>query len=312
MKRFQNLLVSVDTRQSAHPALEAAAFLAKATGARLTIFDALAEFSWPVRLALADHVHVREALLQEKRAQLEALADPLRAQGLIVATQAASGKTSVEIIREVLRNKQDLVIRVVKGPQSRQTRFFGNTTWRLFRQCPCPVWAVQADSPTRLRRVLAAIDPAPQDVVHDQLDRMAVEMAHALAQHLNAQFDVIHVWSLFGESVLQGRMREDEFQQVEARARSEVDQAMAKFLAQYQMLPGDHNVHVVKGEPSRTIAEFVNNQGVDLLVLGTVGRSGAAGLVMGNTAEMILSHVQCDVLALKPPGFVSPVTLPKD
>jgi len=45
----------------------------------------------------------------------------------------------------------------------------------------------------------------------------------------------------------------------------------------------------------------------DLVVMGTVGRSGIAGLFIGNTAEMVLEQVQCSVLAIKPPGFVSPV-----
>ena len=48
----------------------------------------------------------------------------------------------------------------------------------------------------------------------------------------------------------------------------------------------------------------------DLVVMGTVARTGIAGLLIGNTAEAILEQVQCSVLAVKPPGFVSPVKLP--
>jgi len=43
--------------------------------------------------------------------------------------------------------------------------------------------------------------------------------------------------------------------------------------------------------------------------MGTVGRTGIPGLIMGNTAESILNNIGCSVLAVKPPGFVSPVTL---
>ena len=42
---------------------------------------------------------------------------------------------------------------------------------------------------------------------------------------------------------------------------------------------------------------------------GTVARTGIPGLVTGNTAELILNHVRCPVLALKPTSFVSPVSL---
>ena len=43
--------------------------------------------------------------------------------------------------------------------------------------------------------------------------------------------------------------------------------------------------------------------------MGTVGRHGLSGILIGNTAEDILSNVDCSVLALKPDGFVSPVRL---
>ena len=47
----------------------------------------------------------------------------------------------------------------------------------------------------------------------------------------------------------------------------------------------------------------------DLVVMGTVARTGIPGYIVGNTAEMILSQIACAVLAVKPPGFTSPVTL---
>ena len=43
--------------------------------------------------------------------------------------------------------------------------------------------------------------------------------------------------------------------------------------------------------------------------MGTVNRTDVPGLFMGNTAEMILSTIQCSVLAVKPHDFVSPITL---
>jgi nucleotide-binding universal stress UspA family protein len=43
--------------------------------------------------------------------------------------------------------------------------------------------------------------------------------------------------------------------------------------------------------------------------MGTVARIGIPGLLIGNTAETILDQLDCSVLAVKPPGFVSPVAL---
>jgi nucleotide-binding universal stress UspA family protein len=47
--------------------------------------------------------------------------------------------------------------------------------------------------------------------------------------------------------------------------------------------------------------------GVDLLVIGTLVRTGIPGLIIGNTAEDVLNAVDCSVLTVKPPGYVSPL-----
>jgi nucleotide-binding universal stress UspA family protein len=41
--------------------------------------------------------------------------------------------------------------------------------------------------------------------------------------------------------------------------------------------------------------------------MGTLGRSGIPGLFIGNTAEEVLQNTRSSILAVKPPGFVSPV-----
>jgi nucleotide-binding universal stress UspA family protein len=59
--------------------------------------------------------------------------------------------------------------------------------------------------------------------------------------------------------------------------------------------------------PGVAIPALATQLKADLVVMGTVGRSGIPGLLMGNTAETILDQLSCSVLVMKPPGFVSPV-----
>jgi nucleotide-binding universal stress UspA family protein len=49
-------------------------------------------------------------------------------------------------------------------------------------------------------------------------------------------------------------------------------------------------------------------QDIDLLVMGTVCRTGISGFLIGNTAEEVLNQIDCSVLTVKPEGFVTPVT----
>jgi len=69
------------------------------------------------------------------------------------------------------------------------------------------------------------------------------------------------------------------------------------------------NTHLIKGWARKEIPALIRELGADLVVMGSVARTGISGLLMGNTAEMILTQIDCSVLAAKPQGFVSPVTL---
>ncbi len=68
-------------------------------------------------------------------------------------------------------------------------------------------------------------------------------------------------------------------------------------------------LHLVKGDPSDAVPKVVTKVQPDLLIMGTICRTGIPGFIIGNTAERVLSAVQCSVLVIKPEGFVSPVTL---
>jgi nucleotide-binding universal stress UspA family protein len=124
MRRFKSILVATDTRLDRQPVLHTAAEVAINNKASLKIVDVVPDLSWAVRLTLQDHEHVQDLLRQEKIQQLESLAVPIRDQGIEVETKLLEGKTSVEIVREVLRGEHDLVVAVAKGNKSRHSGFF--------------------------------------------------------------------------------------------------------------------------------------------------------------------------------------------
>jgi nucleotide-binding universal stress UspA family protein len=56
------------------------------------------------------------------------------------------------------------------------------------------------------------------------------------------------------------------------------------------------------------IIEYAQSQQIDLIVIGTHGRSGFAHILMGSVAERVVRKAPCPVLSVKPEGhqFVSP------
>ena len=80
---------------------------------------------------------------------------------------------------------------------------------------------------------------------------------------------------------------------------------------EHQSLSEPVRVHIADkvGRPDQVILKCIREYHIDLLVLGTLGRAGVPGVMIGNTAERLLPEVTCSVLAVKPPGFRCPIPI---
>ncbi len=60
-----------------------------------------------------------------------------------------------------------------------------------------------------------------------------------------------------------------------------------------------HTTHIHVGQPAEVMAKLAAEQGCDLIVMGTHGRGGIAGLVTGSVANRVLHLASCPVLLVK-------------
>jgi len=276
------------------------------------LVDVVPPFSWAFRALLREHEHIHDLVIRDKTEQLEVLAAPLRNQGIDVQTEVLHGKTASAIIQEVVRNQHDLVMRIAKGPDSRSEGFFGTTGTRLLRECPCAVNLVAADATTGPKRVLACVDAATGDSTMAELNCRVFEVAHLISIRHAARLSVVNAWTVDAEQWLHGRLQPDDREQLKADRQAEVASLLTAFLQANGSELQKEDIYLLKGNAFDVIPEFADRHSVDLVVLGTVGRSGLSGLMIGNTAEHILESIKCSVLAVKPDSFASPVTRYED
>ncbi len=307
MKRFKRILVATDTRLESQPVLYTAAEVAINNKASLKIVDVVPDLSWAARLSLQDHEHVQDLLRQEKTQRLESLAAPIRDRGIEVETKLLEGKTSVEIVREVLRGEHDLVVAVAKGSNSRHSGFFGNTARRLLRHCPSAVWLVAPETGPHVKHIVACVDTSTDDPLDAELNDKVFELASSISTFQNSKFSVLHAWLMQDESLLSTRLKPKLLAQYETKDREYRERLLDKFLRQHDSSRAAENVHVVKGKTPEVVSNFVRDNYVDLVVMGTIARSGLTGLLMGNTSEEVLDQINCSVLTVKPYSFKTPI-----
>jgi len=323
MKRFKNILCVVEPGEASKPALERAVTLAENNQARLTVADVVERVTGGIRMLDGGPISVdlQAAMVNDHAQDLETLVAPYHKR-IKIETKVLIGTSFLEIIYKVLRISCDLVIKVSET-QDWLDRLFGSDDMHLLRKCPCPVWLIGPQAPTSYRRILAAVDvgdvyPPVELESRRALNRQILEMASSLALSEFAELHIVHAWEAIGESVMRSAVTYTPEEKITAYAeqvRRQHEASLDVLMREVTRNLGQGAVgylkpepHLVKGAARKEVPALAKRIEADLVVMGTVARTGIPGLIMGNTAETILNQINCSVLAIKPPGFVTPVT----
>ncbi|MDJ0498251.1 MAG: universal stress protein [Acidimicrobiia bacterium] len=313
MDRFSKILVAASPGHLEPLTLRTAVNLAEANHAQLTVLDVLAPLPpWRKKMNVEGRIiDIQAALLHDREERLRVMVENTRgsAETDVIVTV---GEPFLEVIRHVLARGHDLVmlgereVNKVAVPQP------SSGVMHVLRKCPTPVWVMYPSLAAELR-ILALVDPDPSDPVRDGLNDLVLELAMSLARRYGGELHLGHAWTLEGEATLRtspfvelpGRIVDVMVQDTETVHRDQLN-----VLAERHHL-GDlgASIHMVSGDPGVVLPRLADRLDIGLIVMGTVGRSGLRGLIMGNTAETILRSVRCSVLAVKPEGFVTPVKL---
>ncbi|HXW05789.1 MAG TPA: universal stress protein [Vicinamibacterales bacterium] len=303
MISLSSVLLDVDAAAADHPALERAADLAARCGAQLKIVDVL---PWlPAGVRRIPGVNLEQELVAYRHGRLEALAASV--SRIPVSTSLLRGRPATALVQEVLAGGHDLVVRSHDRDLAGSPRLYGAVDMELLRVCPCPVWLIGRGPSHTPRRIVAAVNAEAPEPTEQELNRTVTEWALTLRDLTGAGITLLYAWIPFGASLLEARLSETEFAEYLEEARRAADSAMRAFTDSFDGRLSSATIEVVRGEPDRAIADFVRSHEIDLVVLGTVARTGIPGLLMGNTAEHVLRRLQGSVLAVKPTGFVSPI-----
>jgi nucleotide-binding universal stress UspA family protein len=254
---------------------------------------------------------IKEYIVEVEAQTVQRAVEIIRQEGIEVTGQVLVGRPYLETIRQVLRAGHDLVMSMAEGPGGLRQFLFGSTTMHLMRKCPCPVWVLKPNPPRMYRRILAAVDPDPMREDRDALNRKIMDLATSLALSEQSELWILHSWLLESESVLRSKrsgLTKQEVDELAQQTGAMHRQYLLELLDGYPLDRIKHEVYLIKGEAADHITAMANQ--IDLIVMGTVGRTGVAGVLIGDTAENVMRNVNCSVMAVKPEGFQTPVQLP--
>ena len=309
---FRHLLLPLSPEQPLSPAIHQALHLANRYQSQvtlLTVIEELAEFKELAKnsvsiLNLLDRA--RKDCLQQLHHYVQVLKPDY--PNILFQCRVETGIPFVEIIRLADSSRAELIVIDAQRGNKEQACQWGSTTRHLMRKSPVPVWAMssQVRRPV-ISRVAAALNVADRD--DEPFNAQIIRLGYELASACGASLYPCHAWRLDSEGYLRkwNHCTDLDIALIAGKLRRERSERLRALTAPYRQFNTQLHQVLLEGEAKQVLPDFVARQGIDLVVMGSVSRTGVAGFLMGNRAEYMLDVLQCSVITLKPGNFCSPV-----
>ena len=288
MISIKTILCPVDFFPASDAAVNYAAGLAANYEAGIHLLHVITPLpAMPYEYAI-DASPIVKSMEDEAKAELENLADKVKAAGISVDYEVRAGDVYEEIKRSIDIVKPQLVVMGTHGRRGVERWFMGSTTEKLLRHSPVPLITItgtgeKAGIP-RFRRILVTTD-------FSEGTADALAYAFSVAQENESQITLLHVVHDVAADV-SGKYRDTLIQGV----RKQLDD-----LVPAEATPWcDVNTEVETGVPYRIILRAIEDQKIDLLVMNIHGKGMLDRALLGSTAERVVRVAPCPVMLIPP------------
>ncbi len=308
MSHFNKILAVIDPASEEQKSLLRALSIAKKTGASVTAFLSIFDFSYEMTtmLSLDERETMRQAVVDDRTDWLADLVERADIDtGLSVDIKVVWHNRPFEsILYEVIDHNYDLIVKGTHQHDSLKSVIFTPTDWHIMRKSPVPVLLVKDHDWPNDGQILAAVNLASEDDEHRSLNHKITQVAFSMADLLKGNVNLVNSYP--GTPVnIAIEIPEFDPQSYTDTLKKHHHEAMQSFAQEYQLDIG--KCYVEEGLPEEVIPDVARRLDAELTIIGTVGRTGLSAALIGNTAEHVIDGLNCDVLALKPDSFKCPI-----
>lgn len=273
------VVVGVDGSPQGRAALEWAVDDARQRGLGLHILHARCTGGWwPPAGVIPDELSdAGGRLLRDHVRRAQALAP-----GLPVSTEYAGSGAAEALVR--LSDRADTVVVGARGLGHLRGAVLGSVSAQVTTHARCPVVVVREPSVHRRGTVLVGVDGAASGA--------AAEYAFMQAAARGAPLTALHAWWLDPVGGLEGFVPTEELRaSFLLEADDEVCAVLAPWREKYPDVPVRHEI--VRAVPAEALVE--RSTDAALLVVGSRGRGGFSGLLLGSVSRRVLHQAHCPV-----------------
>jgi nucleotide-binding universal stress UspA family protein len=290
---IRNILVGTDFSETSEGALEWALAIARVHGAEVKVLHALRlpSLATPY-VPIPPEIDLElERKAQERLAEIER---GLQAKSTKVTTAIRHDEPAVAIRDAAVEGSADLVVIGTRGQSRLEHLLLGSVAERVIAASPAPVLSVHREDFDRhrpLRRVLVPTD------FSDEARRSAGLALDLLGARDKGELVLVHAYHIPVEYSAYGALpvNWNFLEEAPRAAKGELEKWSAELSASGWKV----ETVVAEGSPASVVERLAKEHEVDLIAMGTHGRSGLRELVLGSVAKHVLQRAPCPVLTVR-------------
>ncbi|WP_405064885.1 universal stress protein [Kribbella sp. NBC_01510] len=238
------------------------------------------------------HVVSLEDLRTTRQKMLDAVAESVRLHhpGLQVETSLVGGAAVAAVLEEAEHAR--LVVLGSRGLGGWSGLIVGSVAVQVTTNTHCPVVVIPNDPRPHAHEgptVVVGVDGS-------KASAKAIDFAFDQAEELHARVVAIHAWSSPFLTYADGAsMLQFDEHKIQEEARLLVAESVAGAAADHPDV--QWTTELVSGSAAQTLVR--RSESADLMVVGSRGRGGFTGLLLGSVSQSVLHHAQCPVAIVR-------------
>jgi nucleotide-binding universal stress UspA family protein len=291
MKSFR-ILVPTDFSDSALLALEHGIFLTKKFDGELVLLHVAELPTITIHDFPSDLFELaREGGMDRMGELLEKQEVALPPLKRVVLAGTPSEPAADVIVEYAKTNEVDFIVMGTHGRRGMRRLLLGSVTEEVVRRSPCPVLTTRthkdAWSLPRADRILVPVD-------FGSSTRQIIGVASRMAEHYGAAITLAHVVNL--EYYPYYGFGSDAYPEIKKSMIEASEEKLIELATELQGAGLDVSWKTIKGHPAAALRQLAEEADIDLIVIGSHGRSGFDRAMVGSVSEKVLRSAHCPVM----------------
>ena len=227
------------------------------------------------------------------RGHLESVKAQAKKEGVEITTSILEGEDSYNFISdEAVKNKTTMIIMGRRGKTGLKRLVIGSTTARVIGHAPCNVLVVPQAAQVEFKNILVATDgsryaaaAASEAIGIAKKNKSKLIVLAVVPSESMQPMDIVH------SQMSRDAIAEKELSVAENSAKAVKEAAQKEGVAVEAFIMG--------GKPADAIVQTAKEKNVDVIMLGSHGKTGIDKLLMGSVAERVIVLSECAVLVVK-------------